>query len=314
MRGKGKGVFQKFFQKGITPAYAGKSVARNTRKSLAEDHPRVCGEKLMADGAECKCGQDHPRVCGEKCVTIQVLPVRGGSPPRMRGKVTEGDLQKAIDGITPAYAGKRRRLSGNPARNKDHPRVCGEKKIGLIRWQTARGSPPRMRGKDVKAEGIVTRVRITPAYAGKSFVLAGRLERPEGSPPRMRGKGLASYFCYFEVGITPAYAGKRVFHRQNGSDSRDHPRVCGEKFPFKVLPDRNSGSPPRMRGKVYCTMPWLLCQGITPAYAGKSHQDRWALSRLRDHPRVCGEKWMENFSLRNQVGSPPRMRGKVAIA
>ena len=53
----------------------------------------------------------------------------GGSPPRMRGK----DLVKFClcprFGITPAYAGKRRRTFGPCGCPKDHPRVCGEKPL-----------------------------------------------------------------------------------------------------------------------------------------------------------------------------------------
>ena len=49
---------------------------------------------------------------------------------------------------------------------------------------------------------------------------------------------------------------------------------------------------------------------ITPAYAGKRLLPLPVCSRLRDHPRVCGEKY---FTIRDKVakkGSPPRMRGK----
>ena len=71
---------------GITPAYAGKSVALGQFRGFVEDHPRVCGEKPVKSvtsavgagitpayaGKRCVYrgeliqGQDHPRVCGEK--------------------------------------------------------------------------------------------------------------------------------------------------------------------------------------------------------------------------------------------------------
>ena len=54
-------------QRGITPAYAGKSYLRHAVFGLHWDHPRVCGEK--ANGAES--GQN-----------------KAGSPPRMRGKAS----------------------------------------------------------------------------------------------------------------------------------------------------------------------------------------------------------------------------------
>ena len=52
--------------------------------------------------------------------------------------------------------------------------------------------------------------------------------------------------------------------------------------------------------------------GITPAYAGKRARLACFALPHGDHPRVCGEKLDKlPFSAR-QLGSPPRMRGKVA--
>ena len=50
-----------------------------------------------------------------------------GSPPRGRGKVELSVCQCFGAGITPAWAGKRQ--GGLPAvrKNRDHPRVGGEK-------------------------------------------------------------------------------------------------------------------------------------------------------------------------------------------
>ena len=45
MRGKVSKIVQHYQQTGITPAYAGKSVAYNPAVVFHEDHPRVCGEK-----------------------------------------------------------------------------------------------------------------------------------------------------------------------------------------------------------------------------------------------------------------------------
>ena len=54
------------FQKGITPAYAGKSTDKAIKYLAKRDHPRVCGEKLV--------------LC-----TARVRSM--GSPPHVRGKV-----------------------------------------------------------------------------------------------------------------------------------------------------------------------------------------------------------------------------------
>ena len=91
---------------------------------------------------------------------------------------------------------------------------------------------------------------------------------------------------------------------------RDHPRVCGEKFRLPARLSARLGSPPRMRGKDSCTGKTPLGCRITPAYAGKSQFLPTAFHRVRDHPRVCGEKWKLFPAPLTFSGSPPRMRGK----
>ena len=55
----------------------------------------------------------------------------------------------------------------------------------------------------------------------------------------------------------------------------------------------------------------IACQGITPACAGKRLLQTSRKGRTRDHPRVCGEKVIQVVPPAPQVGSPPRVRGKV---
>ena len=85
MRGKGDGVPCADWQRGITPACAGKRGIPHAPEVPKRDHPRVCGEKGLCN-----------RPSGHKA----------GSPPRMRGK-GHGLQHIAPDaGITPACAGK----------------------------------------------------------------------------------------------------------------------------------------------------------------------------------------------------------------
>ena len=72
--------------------------------------------------------QNCPRVCGEKVAFPTLAICCKGSPPHMRGK---GMLQVLISeplGITPAYAGKRKRTATAKKASGDHPRICGEKR------------------------------------------------------------------------------------------------------------------------------------------------------------------------------------------
>ena len=53
--------------------------------------------------------------------------------------------------------------------------------------------------------------------------------------------------------------------------------------------------------------------GITPACAGKSAMLDFLPLRLRDHPRVCGEKELRKVTTLMGMGSPPRVRGKEEL-
>ena len=71
------------------------------------------------------------------------------------------------------------------------------------------------------------------------------------------------------------------------------------------------GSPPRVRGKVSQKTGFALTTRITPACAGKSPPNLMSQFPTPDHPRVCGEKKQAALSDDDQMGSPPRVRGKV---
>ena len=274
--------------------------------------------------------QKYPRVCGEKSAVPLATPVRVGSPPRMRGKAGCTAADGNAEGITPAYAGKRRHTRMGQETGQDHPRVCGEKPSSCKVTSSVKGLPPRMRGKVTFVFLACKPMRITPAYAGKSPAVFPALplaedhprvcgEKPnrilwehwkEGSPPRMRGKVMEAYKASNPIRITPAYAGKSGTNTESEATGQDHPRVCGEKMEGVILNNDYLGSPPRMRGKEM--HPWQCLQGhrITPAYAGKRHRKDFSQLIKKDHPRVCGEKCSCRHSASCPMGSPPRMRGK----
>ena len=86
----------------------------------------------------------------------------------------------------------------------------------------------------------------------------------------MRGKEGEKVLVIDQERITPAYAGKRLPPLDAASLSRDHPRICGEKYIYES-------------NKAVATR-------ITPAYAGKRLLTTSKLIPARDHPRICGEK------------------------
>ena len=175
----------------ITPAYAGKSL-------------RLLGFPRSS--------QDHPRICGEKLMNISTPTALQGSPPRMRGKagIAAGTCRAVR--ITPAYAGKSLHGKGRGGAAGDHPRICGEKRQKFLHEVNKMGSPPHMRGKDSENRFAENPQGITPAYAGKRLrkSVCGKSARDHpricgekllipryasviwGSPPHMRGKGMVS--------------------------------------------------------------------------------------------------------------------------
>ena len=127
----------------------------------------------------------------------------------------------------------------------------------------------------------------------------------------MRGKDANGLNMLSNLGITPAYAGKRPSRLRRDHERRDHPRVCGEKEAKQWPKEQVWGSPPRMRGKAQEWMAEGKAERITPAYAGKSLTSLILIRAIWDHPRVCGEKTHKDMTTEDNMGSPPRMRGKA---
>ena len=171
-----------------------------------------------------------------------------------------------------------------------------------------------MRGKGQPNTRSSVTSGITPAYAGKRSSAMHRtpwnwdhprlcgekglieiLENGElGSPPPMRGKGTLHQPSCWQIRITPAYAGKSLGSVTCNPVIQDHPRLCGEKAvrlnPLHIV----SGSPPPMRGKGKTIGGFHGKWRITPAYAGKRFSGCISEWRVKDHPRLCGEKCLMN--------------------
>ena len=108
----------------------------------------------------------------------------------------------------------------------------------------------------------------------------------------MRGKPARLPFATCARRITPADAGKTA-----STDST------------LKSPD---GSPPRMRGKPSLDTNRNNWRRITPADAGKTTRQREHVCSRQDHPRGCGENGGIASLILLNIGSPPRMRGKLS--
>ena len=108
----------------------------------------------------------------------------------MRGKEEFACKDGSQVGITPAYAGKSKVMSG-----------AKDKRMG---------SPPRMRGKVRHVFLPFSVFQDHPRVCGEKLTMAHPCLHLKGSPPRMRGKAVPTVPAMFPSGITPAYAGKRL--------------------------------------------------------------------------------------------------------
>ena len=233
-----------------------------------------------------------------------------GSPPQVRGKHGTMDAKTLDRGITPAGAGKTHLLDQFHFYLRDHPRRCGENIHISADFFAHIGSPPQVRGKQPLVVQLFGGRRITPAGAGKTTMKIKRGDEQKdhprrcgenlaeaafkkvckGSPPQVRGKRLDNRYASDNSRITPAGAGKTCTYRKLAANYRDHPRRCGENVGFGEVCCRNQGSPPQVRGKLFCHTFFAGC--------------------VKDHPRRCGENHCSNRIDRQDNGSPPQVRGK----
>ena len=133
-----------------------------------------------------------------------------------------------------------------------------------------------------------------------------------GSSPRVRGKRASLARIPAPIRLIPACTGKTNPTDNRNRASRAHPRVCGENGKAQKQTDASDGSSPRMRGKLKLCAKRCCQFGLIPAHAGKtvvalsSRLQRWA------HPRACGEDVDYRPRPRPELGSSPRMRGKLS--
>ena len=228
----------------------------------------------------------------------------------MRGKASFLSSGASSTRITPAYAGKSYLGFCSVWHNQDHPRLCGEKLSGTWSTTSAAGSPPPMRGKVLWSGCTPYASKDHPRLCGEKYGYYTIEVSSLGSPPPMRGKAALPACLHFFTRITPAYAGKSFRTAKRSQEHRDHPRLCGEKCSDSEFFYQNLGSPPPMRGKDSQRAFHGIMTRITPAYAGKSRTTARAIFRQKDHPRLCGEKFVKCSRSFTLSGSPPPMRGK----
>ena len=213
-----------------------------------------------------------------------------GSSPRVRGKREHGSWLPTIPGLIPACAGKTPSTRATRPCGPAHPRVCGENLAGAGIALVGTGSSPRVRGKLLVHRRHEDGAGLVPACAGKTTgwpLVRGHVQaHPRvcgenllpfdaddtraGSSPRVRGKLAGRGRVVVGRGLIPACAGKTLGSCCRFRQCRAHPRVCGENEGSAVVNFQARGSSPRVRGKPFHLCVQTFCDGLIPAWAGKT--------------------------------------------
>ena len=297
------------FLSGLIPARAGKTSTHSPSGRWRPAHPRACGENMRS--------VSHPAAMR-------------GSSPRVRGKPIRMRRRHPADGLIPARAGKTPGPRRAPRRASAHPRACGENDAPDVIKSTVIGSSPRVRGKPAARSARSHSSRLIPARAGKTGptrrVGRGSWAHPracgenracsaaprltQGSSPRVRGKRLAAPVRPRRPRLIPARAGKTRPGSNESPHEAAHPRACGENRTGEINAPFETGSSPRVRGKLSNAADGVISFGLIPARAGKTSESFPAPVRTPAHPRACGENG-DAVAVGCVVdGSSPRVRGK----
>ena len=132
-----------------------------------------------------------------------------------------------------------------------------------------------------------------------------------GSSPRVRGRR-----CFLNIvdhlpGLIPACAGQTGMICTVARSAAAHPRVCGADVLDMNAGVTRMGSSPRVRGRPSRRTTSTTRSGLIPACAGQTLAPAGALTAMRAHPRVCGADEVYSFNPGHDVGSSPRVRGRL---
>ena len=149
----------------------------------------------------------HPRIRGERHLVHQSLQSSTGSSPHTRG--THCHIKEFFNTsrFIPAYAGNAPFLAAPVLAFSVHPRIRGERWMGLGLLLVLTGSSPHTRGTLISFEGNTRNIRFIPAYAGNAG-WEKHTDPMRTVHPRIRGERRGPSSCPCSASrFIPAYAG-----------------------------------------------------------------------------------------------------------
>ena len=131
-----------------------------------------------------------------------------------------------------------------------------------------------------------------------------------GSPPRVWGKPAVRWSACLFVRFTPTRVGKTCLTLYPSSSAAVHPHACGENQTWAADYSVQTGSPPRVWGKLSSPTFFLFSCWFTPTRVGKTAWRAFVSLSVPVHPHACGENGGSSIVNPHRCGSPPRVWGK----
>ena len=191
-----------------------------------------------------------------------------------------------------------------------HPRVRGARRIVRSSKANLTGTSPRARGKVVPILLGAILFRYIPACAGQGPLDNADLIESVGTSPRARGKAEDPRIQSLHFRYIPACAGQGIIVFPVAARLTVHPRVRGARSGASNGVERDYGTSPRARGKVFSSLSTMRISGYIPACAGQGLLMACIRSARAVHPRVRGARFSWTGCCFASCGTSPRARGK----
>ena len=232
----------------------------------------------------------HPRMCGERNPGATMPGLSSGSSPHVRGTLGIGQRHCHPPRFIPACAGNAAMTSSCNRSKSVHPRMCGERRLGLLATLRQHGSSPHVRGTHPVDVGGLEHERFIPACAGNASRCSPccrtapvhprmcgergdvRSERGQvaGSSPHVRGTRGDRELGRLAERFIPACAGNATVPASSLLAMPVHPRMCGERNAIHPVACSGVGSSPHVRGTRAAQLLDDVLRRFIPACAGNA--------------------------------------------
>ena len=178
-----------------------------------------------------------------------------------------------------------------------------------------RGAGGRLRFIPACAGNAARRSRLSPSRAvhprmrGERLIMVGLRGSPSGSSPHARGTRMRERERWRFSRFIPACAGNASRARTDQPKHSVHPRMRGERSTHHAMIHDSSGSSPHARGTLSYRYLCTTYSRFIPACAGNAVAGSISNRVATVHPRMRGERNMQNRSAPSEAGSSPHARG-----